>query len=591
MTAGTASVPFWRSAWQWLRVLGRDLKVTDNPYTVRDIRSRVRGIRLPLLLLVYQALVAGVGLIAIAVYAASRGGIQTPPGRFVFPSLVYMQLVLAPLVAGALTATSVSSEREKQTIDLVIMTPLKGLEIALGKIIMPWGLTMLVGLTSLPYAILCMAGGGLATGPIVLFYVGMALFTAVMSALGLLFSTVSRSSSAAVILTIIVYAAVGLVGGMGAMGWYTMSRMSGASAGAVTGAYTFMLPITWGAAVLEDTTPMCTIFTWEPPFWMPGALMLGCVTLYMLFVSACRLGISPWRHLVVRRVLGMVSWAGVVVVFLGGTADGLFGTSGFFRLEGYSGGALDTLVLMGGLAAVVGMAVAALASLTDDPGQSITPLTRILVRMCQPWRLLASSPEAGVWLGVYAWAAPVAIVLVGHFVLKGSALPAGLPRWTLAALCVPQLLCVLYGALSGLLANGRHPWYAGPKRTLAALLILPMPLWPLLMLMVAALAEGIRGPASGGSWVMVTGMYLAALSPCSSAFMLAQSGMTDATAKMLWLGSAVQTHPHMLAEFMSVACVAGIAALVVRQWSRNMVAYQAYAAEMRRAALAQQGQV
>jgi len=586
MAAGTVSVPFWRAAWRWLRVLGGDLKVTDNPYTIRDIRSRVRGIRLPLLLLVYQAVVAGVGLIAIAIYAAASGGIQTPPGRFVFPSLVYTQLVLAPLVAGALTATSVSSEREKLTIDLVIMTPLKGLEVALGKILVPWGLTMLVGLTSLPYAILCMAGGGMAVGPVVLFYLGMALFTAVMSALGLLFSTVSRSSSGAVILTIMVYAAVALVAGVVGLQTYLMSRTTGAPGGAIHGAYTFMLPVTWGAAILEDVTPNCIVFGWEPPFWLPSALMMCCVTLYMLFVAACRLGISPLRHLIVRRVLGMAAWAGAVAVFLAGTARGLFGSTGTFRLEGYTGGLLDTLAIVGGLAAVVGMAVAAIASLTDDPGQSITPLSRIVGRMFQPWRLLSPRPEAGFWLGVYAWGAPVAILLAGHFLLEGTALPVGLPQWTLAAFCAPQLLCVLYGALAGLLACGRHPWYPGPKRTLAAVLTLPLPLWPLLVMLLTLLLDGLRGVPGG--FILVAGTYVAALSPCSSSIMLAQSGMTDKTATALWLGTGLQTHPHMLAELMSVLCVVWIATLVVRQWSRNLRAYQAYTAEMRQAALAQQ---
>lgn len=552
-----------------------DLRMAGNPYAIRDIRSRVRGLRFPLLLLIYHVIVIGVGLIAVAAYAASANP-TTPAGRYVFPSLVYTQLVLAPIVSAVLTATCVSTEREKQTIDLVVMTPMRGVEIALGKLAIPWGLTMMVAITSAPYAVLCMVGGGVNSGSVLLLYLGLAIFCGITATFGLLMSVVSRSSASAVIVTLVVYV-ICLITGLVGNGLLVQGSFGAGMFGPPNwtfGPYTYLYPTTWASGMLAAGDAQCLAFGRGIPFWLGGVAVWGLLGAYMTMVASCRLSITPPRHLIARRVLGLLTWTALVAIVIGGVWEDLATGSTFSmaNLGGYGGGGASMLVIVSTIATMAASVVAMQSGLGDYPDLWCRPFGQVLRRMAVLWKVLSPRPESGLAIGLLGWAAAVAVPFVGNHLVFGSAIPPSLAPGHLLGLLIPQVLCIVFASFAGLWANARFPYATNARRNAAAGRLVPLLAWPIVMAIVfAAIAGpvGARNPEAGYVTSAI-GAYVSALSPFSHPVLLGMAGLSTPMAMKAWIEiGPVALHPHMVAALIALGLVIAMLAVAARRWREN----------------------
>lgn len=546
-----------------------DLRGVGNPYAIRDLRSRVRGFRFPLLLLVYHAIVIGISLIAVAIYAALRTP-NEPAGRFIFPYLVYTQLVLAPIVSAVLTAASVTTERERQTLDLVLMTPLHGLEIAVGKLAVPWGLTMLVAGTSAPYAVLCMVGGGVAPGSVLLLYLGLAVFCGITGAFGLLMSVVSRSSASAVIATLVTYAAWVSVG-ITATGMVAMVTLGGVLPGPigwVHGPYTYLFPTTWAVGVLSGDGTACQVFGQRIPFWLPGVVIWGVVGLYMILAAGCRLSVAPRRHLIARRVLGLLSWTVTLTAILGGVWEDVLAGRATSPLS-------DSVWAVLGAVAMVGSAVVAFqCAVGECPDLWLQPLRTVIRRLLTPWRVLEPRPEASLSLGLLVWAIAAAVPFMGHVLVHGPAMPPGMTAPHLATMAVPQVFTIVYAALIGLWANARFPDIpqANARRNAAAVRLVPLVAWPLVVFPLSAAIEGplrVYSPASADAFAAVA-LYVLALSPFSHPILFHMSTMSSPGAMMARVDlGPVALQPHGISTAIAIGLCAAATVTLVGRWRAN----------------------
>ena len=116
---------------------------------VKELRSRMRGRRAFVVLTVYLGVLAliaygtyvVVGPAANAVAAIDRidaglGGAQANAsgliGQSIFTVLSVFQVILVSFIAPAFTSGQISLEREKQTLDLLVTTPLRPSAIVVG---------------------------------------------------------------------------------------------------------------------------------------------------------------------------------------------------------------------------------------------------------------------------------------------------------------------------------------------------------------------------------------------------------------------------------------------------------------------------
>lgn len=141
------------------RLLGR----LANPLAGKELLARMRGPRtfvVATLLLLPLAAVAG-GLYAMAAAAPAGDSMTSAPvGKLFFAAVTAVELGLICLLAPALTADLISGERERQTLDLLLVTPLSRRQIVVGKLVAALGSLLLLIVLALPIQAIAVLIGG-----------------------------------------------------------------------------------------------------------------------------------------------------------------------------------------------------------------------------------------------------------------------------------------------------------------------------------------------------------------------------------------------------------------------------------------------
>jgi len=135
--------------------------VKTNPVLLKEIFQRFRTIRSPLIISLYLLVVGGLTLGYIYLRWRHMPGFYEPGrGRDLFITLSMVQLILIAFVTPGLTSSAISAEREKQTLNVLLVTRLRPLGIVLGKLISSCSFMLLILLATLPlYNIIILYGG------------------------------------------------------------------------------------------------------------------------------------------------------------------------------------------------------------------------------------------------------------------------------------------------------------------------------------------------------------------------------------------------------------------------------------------------
>jgi ABC-2 type transport system permease protein len=185
-------------------------KFSLNPIVVRDLRSRMRGRRAFIILTVYLlilgCLVAGLYQSTYTVsplmyYSSTPAGVVV--GQTIFRGLVLLQLVLVSLVSPAFTVGSIAGERERKTYALLVTTLLPARSIIMGKLGAALVYVILLILTSLPLESIAFLFGGVALSELLIASVGLLVTALGFGSIGMFYSSITRSSTMATVLTYI----------------------------------------------------------------------------------------------------------------------------------------------------------------------------------------------------------------------------------------------------------------------------------------------------------------------------------------------------------------------------------------------------
>ena len=177
------------------------MRFTPNPVLMREARVRMRGWRAPGLITLY---VGVMGLVAwLIVVVANQSGPAFAPemGGIIFGTLSWVQFVLLCFAAPGLTAGAISGERERQTLDLLLVTRMSALQVVVGKLGAAVAFLLLMMVASLPVYGLLFLLGGIALTNLVLTTLIYVVTVFLLGALGLYFSAVFKRTQAAVITT------------------------------------------------------------------------------------------------------------------------------------------------------------------------------------------------------------------------------------------------------------------------------------------------------------------------------------------------------------------------------------------------------
>ena len=123
---------------------------------------------------------------------------------WLFPILGCTECGILSLVVPIITSGSISGEREKQTLDIMLTTPMKPFSIALGKLGSAMMMVMMYMITSVPVIAIAFVLGGMSWWAL-LGLIGMMLYLGIyVGSVGIFCSSVVKKSIMATVLTIVI---------------------------------------------------------------------------------------------------------------------------------------------------------------------------------------------------------------------------------------------------------------------------------------------------------------------------------------------------------------------------------------------------
>lgn len=195
-----------------------------NPVYTRSIKSRMRGIRAPILISVYLIIVAGIfSLIYFSSNASSYNNALSRPepvGSDMLPTFyIALNVILFAVIAlmvPAMNAGVIASEREKQTLDLLICTTLSARKIITGKLMANLTFVTFLLILVMPLYAIVYLFGGLYIISILKIFLFLIISAYTCASVATFFSSLLKRTSVATILsyvTLILFVIITLVVG------------------------------------------------------------------------------------------------------------------------------------------------------------------------------------------------------------------------------------------------------------------------------------------------------------------------------------------------------------------------------------------
>lgn len=182
-----------------------------NPILRKDAIVNARSPKMIIALTMINCLFA---IIASVAFAMSFGsGYQAYYSYIVklFPVLGGCELGIICMVLPVMTATSIAGERERQTLEIMLTTPVRSFSIIAGKLASAMATTFMYVAATLPFLAVSFVVGGLGWKSLFEF-IGIVLYVDIyIGSFGMFYSCVRKTSVAATISTIITVVAIVLI--------------------------------------------------------------------------------------------------------------------------------------------------------------------------------------------------------------------------------------------------------------------------------------------------------------------------------------------------------------------------------------------
>lgn len=184
-----------------------------NPILRKELQISSRSVKIPLVIMGYNLLLALMAIIAIAITNAASlwGTYDYSALSGVFPFIVCAEVGMIMLFVAIITGGSISGEREKQTLEVMLTTPMTPLSIAVGKMGAVIVKIMMFVISSIPILSIAFVLGGLSWLAL-LEFVGLTVFISIyVGSIGVFCSSLVKKSMLAMLLTILIGAAISIL--------------------------------------------------------------------------------------------------------------------------------------------------------------------------------------------------------------------------------------------------------------------------------------------------------------------------------------------------------------------------------------------
>jgi ABC-type transport system involved in multi-copper enzyme maturation permease subunit len=250
--------------------------VTWNPIVAKELRTRMRGWHAFALLTGYTCVIGALGWLVYNTDISSSGNAMglSATGADVFRVLAVAVMATVALIVPGLVGPTISGERERQTLDLLLVTPLRSSTIVVGKLFAALYFVVFLVVACVPLFCVAFLLGGVSLAEVVEAVIFTLLGAFALGAISMLASVSLRQVSAS---TVVSYLAMLVLAVGPVAGGYALNRalnqpaqngpapFAVAQAGTASGVVEALSPAV-GAASLLDASD-CGVVT---PFFGSG---------------------------------------------------------------------------------------------------------------------------------------------------------------------------------------------------------------------------------------------------------------------------------------------------------------------------------
>lgn len=258
-----------------------------NPVLIKELKLRFRNLKSFTGILFYLIAMSifVFGFIFLATSLTGSGFFRPDESFMLFSIMTYIQLGLILFITPALTAGTISSEREKQTLNILLTTSQTSFQIIFGKMTSSIAFLLLMIVSGLPIYSLVFLYGGVSPSQLLYIFLFYLLTLLAIASIGVMLSTLIRKTIVAIIAT---YGAMIFITGVTAFFLLISVQVSQMGTAAPS-----MSPIAHFWATINPPAVMLTLL--QPPMeeqlqsltMVPIPLWIGYTIFYIFLSAAC----------------------------------------------------------------------------------------------------------------------------------------------------------------------------------------------------------------------------------------------------------------------------------------------------------------
>jgi ABC-type transport system involved in multi-copper enzyme maturation permease subunit len=213
-------------------------------------------------------------------------------GHGIFGGLLFLETLLVLVLAPAFTTGAISLEREKQTLDLLVTTPLSTLGMVIGKLFSALVYVFLLIIASIPLASLVFVFGAVGPDDLVRAYLFLFALAFGMGALGLFVSALVKRTQTATVITFVLVLVLSIGTAAAHQFWQVAARSSSSSSGLLLTSRAGRAPeaLLWFNPFVSDLDMVCAT---APDTYHESCAYISSVTGRPYFGSPTNTGSEP----------------------------------------------------------------------------------------------------------------------------------------------------------------------------------------------------------------------------------------------------------------------------------------------------------
>ena len=274
----------------------------SNPVLVKEIKLRFRSLKSFTGILFYLIAMAifVFGFIMLTTSFTGTGYFRPEESFFMFAMLTFIQLGLILFITPGLTAGAISTEREKQTLNILLTTSQTSFQIIIGKLTSSIAFLLLLLVAGLPIYSIVFLFGGVSPGQLGVIFLFFFLTMLAVGGIGIMYSTIIRKTIVAMIAT---YGTMIFLAGVTGFIYLVITginTMGGAGVPTSSPIGHFFASINPVVLILTLITPQSDEFITTTtlidfPIWIGYTIFYVLITILTIFIAVKKLRVNMKR--------------------------------------------------------------------------------------------------------------------------------------------------------------------------------------------------------------------------------------------------------------------------------------------------------